>query len=191
MPTTLDNFIFIYPRWRVDLKYSGNWLHLMKKWISSSGWSKNFRFQYWKFVVHSSYIFNQGCNKSLPLCFNTWSFKLFRKEELNLEASWLGLTEGDWPKLQFSFSLWFIPSIFSDTSKTEEGLLRWKNSTWLWRALGWENDFLQDAQANGFSILESIFWWVHFEVFWITECFVNKTNLYFVNKVKLLRDATD
>ena len=136
-------------------------------------------------------IYNQGCNKSLPLCFNTWSFKLFWKEELNLEASWLGLTEGDWPKLQFSFSLWFIPSIFSDTSKTEEGLLRWKNSTWLWRALGWENDFLQDAQANGFSILESIFWWVHFEVFWITECFVNKTNLYFVNKVKLLRDATD
>ena len=136
-------------------------------------------------------IFNQGCNKSLPLCFNTWSFKLFWNEELNLEASWLGLTEGDWPKLQYSFSFWFIPSIFSDTSKTEEGLLRWKNSTWLWRALGWENDFLQDAQANGFSILESIFWWVHFEGFWLTECIVNKTNLYFVNKVKLLRDATD
>ena len=145
-----------------------------------------------KYPEHRSYIkhSNKSCTKSLPVFFKLFWGKSW-KEGLNLEASWLGLTEGDLPILQFSFSLWFIPSIFSDTSKTEECLLRWKNSTWLWRALGWENDFLQDAQANGFSILECIFWWVHFEVFWISECLVNKNNLYFVNKVKLLRDATD
>ena len=36
----------------------------------------------------------------------TQTYSLIRelKEELNLEASWLGLTEGDWPKLRFSFA---------------------------------------------------------------------------------------
>ena len=47
---------------------------------------------------------NHSCTKSLPVFFKLFGGKPWT-EELNLKASWLGLTERDLPILQFSFSL--------------------------------------------------------------------------------------